>query len=247
MGKTYLARWVAAVLRRRDRVIRLSARSLDADGLLATVCRALGLDPTRRGGMGARVVTGRLVALGLGGRRVILIVDDAEGLTEQDAFDLFRLDSLVTNRGRLLRMVLLGRPETRARLVVCPSLVARMGATVALEPLSREDGLAYLDQRVEQAQSGTADSALFTAAAKGVLVRESQGVPGTLDALASRALDLALAEGAAQVDTGHTRAALRILGGPRPSALSHLFSKRGPIHQDPLAGSLAPCTVFLSS
>ncbi|WP_413207182.1 ExeA family protein [Rhodospirillum sp. A1_3_36] len=247
MGKTYLARWVAAVLRRRDRVIRLSARSMDADGLLATVCRDLGLDPTRSIAMPARVLAARLLALGLGGRRVILIVDDAENLEEQDALDLFHLDSLVTNRGRLIRMVLLGRPEMRARLALCPSLMARMGAMVGLEPLRREDCLAYFDQRVEQAR--TSDRALFTPAAKDVLVRESQGVPGTLDALAARAMDLALADGAVQVDREHARVALRILGGagaPAP-APSRMFSKRGPIQQDALAGSLTPCTAFLSS
>ncbi|MCF8481028.1 MAG: AAA family ATPase [Rhodospirillum sp.] len=251
LGKTYLARWVAAVLRRRDTVIRLSARTLDADGLLATVCRALDLDPHRRGGMGTRVIRARLLAMGLGGRRVILMVDDAEALTERGTLDLFHLDSLETKRGRLLRMVLLGRPEIRIPVTQCPPLRARLGSAITLKPLTREEGATYFNQRLEQAlPQATGDQgppSPFTPAAKRLLLRESLGVPGILDTLAARCLDLALADGSPQVETGHARMALRVLGLARSPALALLFPWRGSALRDPLAGSLAPCPAPLSS
>jgi type II secretory pathway predicted ATPase ExeA len=229
VGKTYLARWVAALLRRRDVVLRLSARALDGDGLLATVSRALNLDPDRPAGKTARVLAARLLALGLGGRRVILLLDDAETLTAPDLLDLLRLDRLETGRGRLLRLVLLGRPEAKARVARLSPLAKRLGPGMLLAPLTRENAEAYLTLRLDLVappdENGGAAPAPMAPAARRLLVRESQGLPGTLDCLAARALDLAAAEGAARVETTHVKRALRVLGLARAPSLSVLFPR----------------------
>ncbi|ABC20912.1 ExeA family protein [Rhodospirillum rubrum] len=240
LGKSYLCDWVAALLESRALVVRVNATDLGGARLLPLVAQALDLDPERPAGTSPRVLTARLLALRVSGRRAVLLVDGADALSDGDLEDLRRLDALETARGRLLRVALFGRPGLRERLQTLPQLARRLGPGVRLTPMTRSDLTSYLDHRLAVSRDPLWIDPVFTPAARRRLLRLARGVPGDLDRLASAALYLAAGEGAATVETGHMGTAARALNlGPRWLTLPRLPGFGGPNPLDALLHPLA--------
>jgi general secretion pathway protein A len=121
------------------------------------------------------------------GRRIVLMVDEAQNLSVEVLEQVRLLTNLETATQKLLQIILIGQPELRAVLSQqeLRQLAQRVTGRYHLESLRREETLAYIRHRLRVA-GATRD--LFTAGAQRELHRLSDGVPRIINVIADRAL-----------------------------------------------------------
>jgi general secretion pathway protein A len=121
------------------------------------------------------------------GRRIVLMVDEAQNL-DADVLEQVRLlTNLETATQKLLQIILIGQPELRAVLArqELRQLAQRVTGRYHLEALRRRESLAYIRHRSRVA-GATRD--LFTPGAQREIHRLSGGVPRIINVIADRAL-----------------------------------------------------------
>lgn len=146
------------------------------------------------------------------GKDTVLIIDEAQDLTDELLEQVRLLSNLETDNRKLLQIVLLGQPELRARLNNHRLRQLRQRITVRyrLHALGRGEAREYVRHRVRVA-AGT-DREIFTASALREIERRGRGIPRLVNLLADRALLAGYAEGAPCVDRPQVdRAAREIL------------------------------------
>jgi putative secretion ATPase (PEP-CTERM system associated) len=125
---------------------------------------------------------------GEGGRRFLLIVDEAQALSAP-ALEELRMLSNITEGGRaLLQTLLLGQPQLR-RLMASPDLDQlrqRVLASYHLGGLSREETHAYVEHRLRAV--GWHGNPSFGPGALDAIHRHTGGVPRRINRLCSRVL-----------------------------------------------------------
>jgi len=121
------------------------------------------------------------------GLRTVLVVDEAQALTDHTLEAIRLLTNLETETSKLLQVVLFGQPELDERLAQpqLRQLRQRISFSYRLQPLNREQFAAYVRHRLEVA--GRA-SPLFTDDALRVLFRASRGTPRLANILCHKAL-----------------------------------------------------------
>jgi general secretion pathway protein A len=185
--------------------------------LLATVCDELRI-PYPAGTTSSKELVDRLhrhlIEAHAGGRRTVLIVDEAQNLSPEVLEEVRLLTNLETTREKLLQVILIGQPELAA-ILDQPKLrqvAQRVTARYHLEPLSRVETRAYIRHRLAVAGRGRV---AFTEAALRALHRRSGGIPRLINAIADRALLGAYTRERPQVDAATMRrAAAEVLGQP---------------------------------
>ena len=127
--------------------------------LLATVCDELRI-PYPAGTAARKELVDRLhrhlLEAHTGGRRTVLIVDEAQNLSPEVLEEVRLLTNLETAREKLLQVILIGQPELTAILdqPKLRQLAQRVTARYHLEPLSRAETRAYVRHRLAVAGRG---------------------------------------------------------------------------------------------
>jgi general secretion pathway protein A len=158
---------------------------------LQTICEELGIGlPDAALGNSKELVdqlNTYLLRAHAAGRRVVLIVDEAQNLSADVLEQVRLLTNLETESQKLLQIILIGQPELRTLLERndLRQLAQRVTARYHLEPLGREDTLAYVRHRLRVAG---ATSDIFTPAALREIYRLSGGVPRVVNVICDRAL-----------------------------------------------------------
>lgn len=155
----------------------------------------------------------RLLEIARSGRRVVLIIDEAQALPDDTLECVRLLTNLETESFKLLQVVLFAQPELDRRLKQphLRQLRQRIAFSHRLVPLDRALSTAYLRHRAQLA--GHAQSALFSGRAEKLLHTASRGVPRVLNILAHKSLLAAWGRGATQVTAGHVMRAVRDTSG----------------------------------
>jgi general secretion pathway protein A len=122
------------------------------------------------------------------GRRVVVIVDEAQNLTPETLEQVRLLTNLETASQKLLQIILIGQPELREVLarVELRQLAQRITGRYHLDPLSRAETAAYVMHRLKVAGSATGE--VFSAAALREVHRLSNGIPRIINVICDRAL-----------------------------------------------------------
>jgi|GEM_PF-623234 len=121
------------------------------------------------------------------GRRVVLIIDEAQNLSVDMLEELRMLSNINAGKDQLLQLILVGQPELK-NLLNRPDmlqLAQRVGSDFHLTPLSREEVDAYLDTRLSIAG---ASKRIFDHDAVDLVADESRGVPRVINIIADTAL-----------------------------------------------------------
>jgi len=121
------------------------------------------------------------------GRRVVLIVDEAQNLSTQTLEQVRLLTNLETATTKLLQIILIGQPELR-ELLDQPDLrqlAQRITGRYHLNPLSEEESAGYVKHRMRVA-GATAE--VFTPSALREIHRLSGGIPRVINVICDRAL-----------------------------------------------------------
>jgi general secretion pathway protein A len=121
------------------------------------------------------------------GRRVVVIVDEAQNLTPETLEQVRLLTNLETRSQKLLQIILIGQPELREVLsrVELRQLAQRITARYHLAPLSRDETIAYVNHRMRVAGCTLE---VFTKAALREVHRLSGGIPRIINVICDRAL-----------------------------------------------------------
>jgi general secretion pathway protein A len=133
------------------------------------------------------------------GRRVLLIVDEAQNLSTETLEQLRLLSNLETETSKLLQIVLLGQPELDQKLSAkdLRQLRQRISVWWHLGPLDAAETREYVRHRLRVA--GAQERPIFTDAALRTLHQLSKGVPRVINLLCDRALLAGYADQKAQI------------------------------------------------
>jgi MSHA biogenesis protein MshM len=155
-----------------------------------------------------KAISERLIENAGKGLRTVLVVDESQALTDQTLEAIRLLTNLETETYKLLQVVLFGQPELDQRLAKpeLRQLRQRITFSYRLQPLSREQLVAYVRHRLEIA--GTSDPALFGDDALRVLYRASRGIPRLANILCHKALLAAFGPGRPRVGRDEALAAV---------------------------------------
>jgi general secretion pathway protein A len=217
-GKTTVVRTLLArVPQHVDVALILNPRLTPAEFLL-TICEELGLalEETERHSVKRMIdaLNRRLLAAHAEGRRVIVIVDEAQNLSADTLEQVRLLTNLETPTQKLLQIILIGQPELRELLGRndLRQLAQRITGRYHLKPLSRVETQGYVRHRLRVAG---ANGEIFTAAALREVHRLSGGIPRVINVSCDRALLGAYTQEARTVTAGLVRRAAGEVYGRR--------------------------------
>jgi len=190
-GKTTLVGHLMEMIDKSKLVAaKIVTTQLDADNMLRMVASAFGLAID---GLDKSQILSRiehfLRAHHRDGRRVLLIVDEAQNLPIAAIEELRMLSNFTSGERALLQTFLLGQPEFRDHLAASPELEQlrqRVIATHHLEPMTPDELPRYIEHRLTVC--GWRGDPKFTSEAYMAMYDYSAGVPRRLNTLASRVL-----------------------------------------------------------
>ncbi|HEB89160.1 MAG TPA: hypothetical protein ENI85_06285, partial [Deltaproteobacteria bacterium] len=143
------------------------------------------------------------------GRRVLLIIDEAQNLSENTLEQVRLLSNLETSREKLIQILLLGQPELDRKLDSrgLRQLRQRISVRWQLEPLRPQETRAYVRHRIAVAAGEPRE--LFSEGALREIHRRTGGVPRLVNQLCDRALLGGYAARSALIRPAQVRAAAR--------------------------------------
>jgi general secretion pathway protein A len=156
-----------------------------------TICEELGIFVRDQDAASIKdlvdILNKRLLEAHAKGRRVVVIVDEAQNLSPETLEQVRLLTNLETASQKLLQIILIGQPELRAVLdrVELRQLAQRITGRYHLDPLSRTETAAYVNHRLKVAG---ANGDFFSSAALREVHRLSGGVPRIINVICDRAL-----------------------------------------------------------
>jgi len=128
------------------------------------------------------------------GKKVVLIVDEAQNLTRKVLEEIRMISGIETHKEKVLRIILAGQPELREKLDA-PSLkqlVQRVRLRFHLSALDPQETREYIEHRLTV--GGRADNNLFADGCFDIIQRYSGGVPRLINTLCDTALLCAFAD-----------------------------------------------------
>ncbi len=188
-GKTTICRAILEKLGEGYSTALILNPILDSDGLMKAIAAEYGLKIKgfdRMETLGA--INEFLLSLVEHGKDAVLIIDEAQDLTDELLEQVRLLSNLETDDRKLLQIVLMGQPELRDRLNAHNLRQLRQRITVRyhLKPLTMEEVARYIQHRLQV--SGANGAPWFTRAAIWRIHRYSQGVPRLVNALSDKCL-----------------------------------------------------------
>jgi general secretion pathway protein A len=190
-GKTTVVRTLLSrVPHHADVAVILNPRVTPVEFLL-TICEELGvaIAEADRNSVKQMVdaLNRRLLNAHAEGRRIIVLVDEAQNLSFDVLEQVRLLTNLETPTQKLLQIILIGQPELRELLdrTDLRQLAQRITGRYHLMPLSREETKGYVRHRLRVAG---ATQEIFTPGALLELHRLSSGIPRVINVACDRAL-----------------------------------------------------------
>lgn len=212
-GKTTLLRTLAGDLDTSTTLAYLFNPALSDVELLQAINADLGLpaDATSKKEL-TDELNRFLLAQQAAGRRVVVIIDEAQNLAASVLEQLRLLSNLETEQEKLLHIILAGQPELR-EILARPELAQldqRVTIRWHLEPLGAKDTAAYVRHRLGVAADGR-EVSLFSSAALRQVYRFSRGIPRLINILCHRALLVGYTQEASRIQPKVMRQAMREL------------------------------------
>jgi len=189
-GKTTLCHCLLQELPQNIDIALILNPKMNAIELLATICDELAIayDQSRTSLKTlVDALNQHLLAAHAGGRRTVLLIDEAQNLSMEVLEQIRLLTNLETTKAKLLQIILVGQPELKTLLKrkELRQLNQRITARYHLLPLTLTETRAYIRHRL-QVCNGSPD--LFKDSAIRKIYRLSSGIPRIINILCDRAL-----------------------------------------------------------
>lgn len=191
--------------------IRESARSvflfdIDADcepkDFIAYILRDIGITPAQSSSEMHEQLSMALVKETRAGRHFVVVIDEAQNLTDAVLERVRLLTNFETSSGKLLQIILSGQPQLSEKMMQASlvQLRQRVSTICHIDPLSSDETIAYIDFRLKQ--TGYDGERLFTKDALKLISEASQGTPRIINNLCYNSLSICRALNRKQVDGG---------------------------------------------
>lgn len=214
VGKSLVARkWLEHLLPDVPRVVIPNARADRPAELLQAILFDLGEPYQGRTEQELRLaVTGRLLDAAATGFPTVLVIDEAQHLSQSAFEELRLLGNLETRAGGAVFAVLVAQPMLRdaLRRPAYELFAQRVAARTAVEPLTPDDSASYLRHQVRAA--GGEPGRVFDDSAVSLLAGACGGAARVLNRAAALTLELAADAGAGGADAEAALEALDRLG-----------------------------------
>ena len=190
-GKTTIIRSLLARAPKSAEIALILNPWLSATEFLRALCEELGLGADDNSGADNKslvdLLNRYLLRAHAQGRRVVLVVDEAQNLAPDVLEQVRLLTNLETETQKLLQIILIGQPELRKLLARedLRQIAQRITARFHLDPLSRDETYAYVRHRLRVA-GATTD--IFTRGSLREIYRVSGGIPRVINILCDRAM-----------------------------------------------------------
>ncbi|MDE2339394.1 MAG: AAA family ATPase [Gammaproteobacteria bacterium] len=190
-GKTTIVRSLLAQTPENTEIALILNPRMSPPEFLLTLCEELGIgvpdEATRSLKDLVDILNTYLLRAHAAGKRVVLVVDEAQNLAPEVLEQVRLLTNLETNTQKLLQIILIGQPELRELLdrLELRQLAQRITGRYHLDPLSAPETAAYVRHRLRVAG---ATSEIFSRRALQRIHRLSGGVPRLINILCDRAL-----------------------------------------------------------
>ncbi len=235
-GKTTIVRSLLAQTPKNAEIALILNPRMTAPEFLLTICEELGIGVPDTATESLKdlvdILSGYLLRAHAGGRRVVVVVDEAQNLAPTVLEQVRLLTNLETNTRKLLQIILIGQPELRELLArnELRQLAQRITGRYHLNPLTNEETAAYVRHRLRVAG---ATSDIFSPPALAEVHRLAGGVPRVINVVCDRAL-----LGAYSMDRHRVTASLV------RNAAAEVFGKRFTPHWVPWLGAAAAAVLL---
>jgi len=230
-GKTTIVRSLLAQTPKNAEIALILNPRMTATEFLLTICEEVGIGVPDSATDSLKdlvdILNSYLLRAHADGRRIVLVVDEAQNLAPAVLEQVRLLTNLETNTQKLLQIILIGQPELRELLArnELRQLAQRITGRYHLDPLSSSETGAYVRHRLRVAGS-TSD--IFTPGALREVHRLSGGVPRVINVISDRALLGA-----------YTQDRHRVTGSIVRRAAAEVFGRKFVAPWLPLAGAAA--------
>jgi general secretion pathway protein A len=190
-GKTTIVRSLLAQTPKNAEIALILNPRMTAPEFLLTICEELGIGVPDAAQQSLKdlvdILSEYLLRAHGQGRRVVLVVDEAQNLSPDVLEQVRLLTNLETNTQKLLQIILIGQPELRELLSrnELRQLAQRVTGRYHLNPLSHDESVAYVRHRLRVAG---ATSDIFAHRALNEVFRLSGGVPRVINVICDRSL-----------------------------------------------------------
>jgi putative secretion ATPase (PEP-CTERM system associated) len=206
-GKTTLLQTTLRGIDRRTSVARLVSTMLDARELIEAVMLDFGLDPApgRSKPYLLRDLARFLVDQRRAGRLALLIIDEAQNLSQTALEEIRMLSNLETEKSKLIQIVLVGQPNLHDLLDTPELEQLRQRITVRyhLRPLDPGETAAYINHRLRKAAIGA--PLVFSTEVTDLIGEASHGLPRKINVIADAVLLFGYGEDKQIIDTALVR------------------------------------------
>lgn len=216
-GKTTLCRALLEHLDGKFSTALIMNPVLSGDELMKAIATEFGLDVRRCDRLETiAAISDFLLKQTLAGKETVLIIDEAQNLTEELLEQVRLISNIETDDRKLLQIVLMGQPELRDKLNSPRLKQLRQRITVRyhLAPLTRTEVGQYIQHRL--ALAGSRGAAAFTWPAIWRVFDYSQGIPRLVNAVCDKALLAGFVENSYRINYRMVGRAIRELEGDIP-------------------------------
>ncbi len=188
-GKTMLANTLASKMASQNLMLaQVVSTNLEADDIVRMVAAAFGLSQENSKAVLLNRIEQFLLACHKQGKRVLLVVDEAQNLPARSVEELRMLSNFVCADRPLLQTFLLGQPEFR-KMLQSPQmeqLRQRVTASCHLGPMEGAETAAYIVHRLKTV--GWRNDPSFSDDAFAVIHQQTGGIPRKINILCDRVL-----------------------------------------------------------
>jgi len=165
------------------------------------------------------------------GKKVVLIVDEAQNLTKKVLEEIRLISGIETHKEKVLRIILTGQPELRDKLDAprLKQLAQRVRLRFHLSSLDRRETREYIEHRL--AVAGRAQKDLFADECFDTMHRFTGGVPRLINTLCDTALLCAFADEKPIVEESDVLAAVEELNWTEHKSDTDVFEKLQQVEQ----------------
>jgi general secretion pathway protein A len=190
-GKTTVVRSLLTQAPKHAEIALILNPRMTPPEFLLAICEELGIAVERKSEGSLKdlvdLLSFHLLKAHAEGKRIVLVVDEAQNLGADVLEQVRLLTNLETETQKLLQIILIGQPELRELLgrVDLRQLAQRITGRYHLDPLEREETASYVRHRLRVAG---ATREIFTSGALREVQRLSGGVPRLINIVCDRAL-----------------------------------------------------------
>lgn len=211
-GKTTLIETFLKELERDVVVAQINQTQVSAIEFLQTVLVQFGFQPFRmKKAELLSTLNEFLVEQYANGRRVLLIVDEAQNLSNKVLEEIRLLSGVETTKEKVLRIILAGQPELNDKLNSSSliQLAQRIRLRFHLTALSKTDTTAYIQHRLEVA--GSQGRQIFDPECYPLVYRYTGGIPRLVNTLCDTSMMAAFAQDRDAVTVDDVKSAIEEL------------------------------------